>query len=95
MKNLAGCQPVYLPRNIVPPDKPRVNPPPLPPHTDLIPIEKPTSTCTTLEIPTNNANEMGIHPFHQSDASKLKRDIAGKKINLTDTDPGNISQGID
>ena len=88
-----GGKPVCLPRNRVPPDKPRGNTPPLPPCPDQIPIAKPTSPCTKVEIPTNNSNDMGIHPLHQSDASKLQRDISGKKINYTAPDPGNISQG--
>ena len=81
---------VRLPRKTVPADKPRETPPPLLTHPIQIPIAKPKHR---VEISTNNANYMGIHPFHQSDASELQQDVAGKKINLTDPDPGNISQG--
>ena len=63
-----GAKPVCLPRNRVPPDKPRETPPSLRPFPYQIPIAKPTSSYTWVEIPTNNANGMGIHPFHKSDA---------------------------
>ena len=84
-----------LPRNIVPPDKTIGNTPPLPPLPDQIPIAKLTSPCTWVEITTNDVNDIGIHPFHQSDASKLQRYIAGEDRNFTAPDPGNISQGKD
>ena len=83
-----GAKPVCLPRNRVPPDKTRVNPPTLPPRPSQILIAKPTLPCTWVEKPTNYANDMGIQSFHQSDASKLQRDITGKKISFTSPDPG-------
>ena len=95
MRTCQGAKPVCLTRNRVPPDKLRGTPPALPPCPAQIPIAKPTWTCTWVEIPTNDANDMGIHPFHQRDASKMKRDIAGEKINFTAPDPGNISHGKD
>ena len=57
-------------------------------------IAKPKLAFTKLEIPNNDTNDMGTHPFHQSNASKLQRDVSGKKINLRVPDPGNNIQGI-
>ena len=90
-----GSKPVCLPINRLSPDKPRGTPTPLPPLPSHMPIAKPTSTCTKVEISINNANDMGIHPFRQSDASKLQQDISGKKRDLTSPDPGTNSQVID
>ena len=87
-----GAKQVCLTRNRVPPDKPRGTPPPLPPCPDQIPISISTSPLTRVEIPTNNANDIGIQSFHQSDASILQQYIAGEKINFTAPDPENISQ---
>ena len=87
-----GAKSVCLPRNRVPTDKPRGNPPPLPTCPYQIPIENPTSTSTCVEITTNDANEMVIQHFHQIDASKLQQNISGEKRNSTSPDPGNISQ---
>ena len=88
-----GEKPVCLPRNRVPLDKPSGTPPPIPPGPAQIPISKPTSPCTWVEITTNNSNDMGIYPFHQRDAPKLQRDIGYEKRNFTDPEPGNISKG--
>ena len=90
-----GAKPVWLPRNRVPLDKPRGTQPPLPPRPSQIPISKPKLPCIKVEIPTNDANGIVIQSFHKSDASKLQIDIAGKKINFTAPEPGNISQGKD
>ena len=46
-----GAKPVYLPRNRVPPDKPRGNTPPLPPLPYQIPIAKTTPPCAKGEYP--------------------------------------------
>ena len=46
-------------------------------------------------MPTNDVNDMGIHPSQQGDASKLQWDIAGMKRNLTAPYPENKSQWID
>ena len=90
-----GDKPVYLTRNRFPTDKSRGTSPPLPPRPSQTPIAKPTPPFKKAEIPTKNENDMGIHPLHQSDASKIKQYIAGKKINFTTLDPGNNNQGID
>ena len=95
LRTWQGAKPVCLPKNRVPLDKPRRTTPPIPPRPAQITMEKPTLPCTKVEIPTNDVNDMGIQPFHQSDASKIQQDIAGKKINITAPDPGKFSQGKD
>ena len=57
-------------------------------------MEKPTLSYAKVEIPTNDANDMGIYPFHKGDTSKLKQDISVKRRNITDPDLGNNSQVI-
>ena len=66
---------------------------PLPPRPAQIPIAKPTLPCAKVNIPTNNMNDMGTHPFNQGNTSKLQWDISSKKTNLTAPNPGNNSQG--
>ena len=90
-----GTKPVRLTRNKVPLNKSKGTTPPLLPRPSEIPIEKPTLPHPKVDIPTNYANEMGIHPFHQGNASKLQQDISGKKINLSAPDSGKNSQGKD
>ena len=76
-----SANPVCLPKNRVTPDKQRGTPPPLPPRPAQFLIAKPTPPCTWVEIPTKNANNMSIHQFYQSDASKTQQDTLGKKNN--------------